>query len=74
MLGTTHVEVKHRVFHPFFLVIGNRQSFKQFLSPLEIGLKRGGEKRFSESSWATQKNVLHTFDSEIYNIFCLIDI
>ena len=64
--------MKHRMLHPFLLIISYCQSLEEFLSTLEISLKSRGKKRLSESSWTTQKDILHTFFSEIHDVFGLI--
>ena len=58
--------------YPFLLIISNSQSLEKFLSSLEIGLESRGNKRLSESSWTTQKNVLHLFLSKINDVLGLI--
>ena len=72
VLGTAEVEMKHRMLHPFLLVISNSQSFEKFFSSLEIGLKGRGKERLAESSWTIQKDELHTFLSKFRDVLGLI--
>ena len=72
VLGTAQVEVEHRMLHPFLLVISNGQALEEFLSSLKISLEGRGKERLSESSWTTQKHVLHLFFSKIHDVLGLI--
>ena len=72
MLGTAHIEMEHRVLHPFLLVISNGQSLEEFLSSLEISLEGRSKERLAESSRTTQKDVLHSFLPEIHDILGLV--
>ncbi len=64
--------MKHRMLHPFLLIISYCQSLEEFLSTLEISLESRGKERLSESSWTTQKDIRHLLFSEIHDILGLI--
>ena len=74
VLGAAQVEMQHRVLHPILLIISNGQSLKKFFPTLEIGLEGRCKERLSESSWTTQKNILHFFLSKIHDVLGLINI
>ena len=72
VFGTAQIKMKHWMLDLFLLIICNGQSFEKFFPSLKISLKGRGKKKKFESSWATQKDVLHLFLSKINDVFGLI--
>ena len=59
MLRPAHIEMKHRMFRPFLLIVGNGETFEEFFSSFEIGLQCRDKKRLSEPAGTTQKDIAH---------------
>ncbi len=72
VLCATHVEVKHRVFHPVLLIISHDKSLKQVLAAIIIRMDHRGEQRLAEPTRTAQEHIFITFVDKINKILGLI--
>ena len=62
------------IFVPFAGLVVNGETFEKLLSPLENGLQRRKQQRFSETSWARHEIHALRRPNQLPDVFRLIDI